>query len=416
MVHGTSILCPPVQQNVHQHTNVHVFTVVPVVVLESTLPVAVPVLAAVQANTPSTQRSHVKVVNLENFKRQHQLPSTLVNFVQLAKNLPQQVPRVPIVTMVNSKLQTTLKLLFAKHAQQVGMQQQRKRRANPVKRVNFKNWEQPPSTVVNFVQQEQSLFLKVPRATIVRKVHSKIKAMRTWPLVNIAQPDTNTSARPKVALNAPSTPSNPRLRLLLQHVRVVMQAKAVEIWTDNPHVNKTNVHAQRPMSLRQQVLIALDTMPTFVPVVIREKSWYHLCVHNVPWAKQRLDLLLRVSRVPRDNTKVKMEQEPSTIVNCAALVDTVIKINNHRLLRAKIVLPVVGPMPLATVLLLLEPRVLLVPKGPTILCPNKAQTRASIADQGRTTMSKDKMPPPIAKVALLVHTAHRTVQQRQALV
>lgn len=45
MVHGTSILCPPVQQIVHRHSNVHVFTVVPVVVLESTLPVVVLVLA-----------------------------------------------------------------------------------------------------------------------------------------------------------------------------------------------------------------------------------------------------------------------------------------------------------------------------------------------------------------------------------
>jgi len=152
-----------------------------------------------------------------------------------------------------------------------------------------------------------------------------------------------------------------------------------------------------------------------VPIVTQEKFGNYLGVQNVPWAKQRLDLLLRVLRVPRGNTKVKMKQEPSTIVNRAALVHTVIKINKHRLLRAKIVLPVVGPMPRATVLLLLEPRVLLVPKVPTILCPNKAQTRASIADQGRTTMSKEKMPPPIAKVALLVHTAHRTVQQRQTL-
>jgi hypothetical protein len=43
---------------------------------------------AVPVNTLPVQRSHVKVVKLENFKRQHQLPSTLVNFVQLAKNLP----------------------------------------------------------------------------------------------------------------------------------------------------------------------------------------------------------------------------------------------------------------------------------------------------------------------------------------
>lgn len=163
------------------------------------------------------------------------------------------------------------------------------------------------------------------------------------------------------------------------------------------------------------MLIALSTKPTFVPVVIQEKLWHYLGVQNVPWAKQRLDLLLRVLRVPRGNTKVKMEQEPSTIVNRATLVHTVININKHRLLRAKIVLPVVGPVPWATVLLLLEPRVLLVPKVPTILCPNKAQTRASIADQGRTTMSKEKMPPPIAKGALLGHTAHRTVQQRQTL-
>ena len=88
MGHGTSILCPAAQQIVHQHTNVHVFTVLPVVVLENILPVAVLVLAAVPVNTLSTQRSHVKVVKLENFKRQHQLPSTLVNFVQLEKNLP----------------------------------------------------------------------------------------------------------------------------------------------------------------------------------------------------------------------------------------------------------------------------------------------------------------------------------------
>ena len=196
MGHGNSILCPPVQQNVHQHTNVHVFTVLPVVVLENILPVAVLVLTviegrlkvkkakvlvclailvllvkqvkllallvrldlmqkvkllalfvilesikvhqvkflvtiailallveqqvkllalpvatvntksflmvhraktAVPVNTLPVQRSHVKVVKVENFKRQHHLPSTLVNFVQLAKNLPQKVPRVSIV-------------------------------------------------------------------------------------------------------------------------------------------------------------------------------------------------------------------------------------------------------------------------------------------------------------------------------
>ena len=204
------------------------------------------------------------------------------------------------------------------------MQQQRKRRANPVKRVNFKNWEQPPSTVVNFVKQEKSLVLQIPRATIVRVVHSKIKTMRSRPLVNRAQPDTNTSARQKVVLNAPSIPSNPRLQLLLQHVRVVMQAKAVEIWTDNPHVNKTNVHAQRPMSLRQQVLIALCTMTTFVPSVIREKLWFHLCVHNVPWAKQRLDLLHRAMHAPRANTKIKT-QRPRTVVKIASRASTAIK-------------------------------------------------------------------------------------------
>jgi hypothetical protein len=146
--HGTSILCPAAQQIVHQHTNVHVFTVLPVVVLETILPVAVLVKTvilesikvkkakllallvrlenmvthqvlpfatlaalvntknflmvhraktAVPVNTLPVQRSHVKVVKVENFKRQHQLPSTLVNFVQLAKNLPQKVPRVSIV-------------------------------------------------------------------------------------------------------------------------------------------------------------------------------------------------------------------------------------------------------------------------------------------------------------------------------
>ena len=134
------------------------------------------------------------------------------------------------------------------------------------------------------------------------------------------------------------------------------------------------------------MLIAPCTKPTFVPIVTQEKFGNYLGVQNVPWAKQRLDLLLRVLRVPRGNTKVKMELEPSTIVNRATLVHTVIKINKHRLLRAKIVLPVAGLVPWAMVFPL-EPRVLLVPKVPTILCPNKAQTRASIADQGRTTMS-----------------------------
>jgi len=145
--------------------------------------------------------------------------------------------------MVNSKLKTPLKLLFAKHVQKVGMHQQKKRRAHPVQKVNFKSWEQPPSTVVNFVQQEKSLILQVPRATIVRVVHSKTKAMSSRRLVNIAQPDTNTSIRQKVVHDAQSIRFNPRLRLLLQHVRVVHQAKAVELWTDNPHVSKTNAHA-----------------------------------------------------------------------------------------------------------------------------------------------------------------------------
>ena len=123
--------------------------------------------------------------------------------------------------MVNTKIKTLLKLLFAKHVQKVGMHQQKKRRAHPVKRVNFKSWEQPPSTVVNFVQQEKSLVLKELRATIVRVVHSKIKAMRPRRLVNIAQPDTNTPVRQKVVQDAQSIRSNPRLRRLLLHVRVV---------------------------------------------------------------------------------------------------------------------------------------------------------------------------------------------------
>ena len=144
--------------------------------------------------------------------------------------------------MVNTKIKTLLKLLFAKHVQKVGMHQQKKRRAHSVKGVNFKK-EQPPSTVVNFVQQEKSLVLKELRATVVRVVHSKIKAMRPRRLVNIAQPDTNTSIRQKVVHDAQSIRFNPRLRFLLQHVRVVHQGKAVEIWTDNPHVNKTNAHA-----------------------------------------------------------------------------------------------------------------------------------------------------------------------------
>lgn len=147
--------------------------------------------------------------------------------------------------MVNTKIKTLLKLLFAKHVQKVGMHQQKKRRAHPVKRVNFKSWEQPPSTIVNFVQQEKSLILQVPRATIVRVVHSKIKAMRSRRLVNIALVDTNTSIRQKVVHHAQPIRSNPRLRFLLQHVRVVHQGKAVEIWTDNPHVNKTYAHVQR---------------------------------------------------------------------------------------------------------------------------------------------------------------------------
>jgi hypothetical protein len=113
-----------------------------------------------------------------------------------------------------------------------------------VTRVNFKK-EQPPSTIVNFVQQEKSLILKVLRATIVRVVHSKIKAMRSRRLVNIALVDTNTSIRQKVVHHAQPIRSNPRLRFLLQHVRVVHQGKAVEIWTDNPHVNKTYAHVQR---------------------------------------------------------------------------------------------------------------------------------------------------------------------------
>ena len=45
--HGNSIICPAAQQDVHQHTNVHVFTVLPVVVLESILPVAVLVKTAI---------------------------------------------------------------------------------------------------------------------------------------------------------------------------------------------------------------------------------------------------------------------------------------------------------------------------------------------------------------------------------
>ena len=76
--------------------------------------------------------------------------------------------------------------------------------------------------------------------------------------------------------------------------------------------------------LLQQVLIVLQTMPTFAAAALPEKLWYQACVPNVLWAQQRLDLLPLAMRVPRANTKIKTQRQ-YTVVKIASPASTVIK-------------------------------------------------------------------------------------------
>jgi hypothetical protein len=93
--------------------------------------------------------------------------------------------------------------------------------------------------------------------------------------------------------------------------------------------------------LLQQVLIVLQIMPTFAAAALPAKLWYQACVPNVLWAKQRLDLLHRAMRVPRVNTKIKI-QRPRTVAKSASPASTATKLGRVSVPPANPALLVVG--------------------------------------------------------------------------
>ena len=243
-------------------------------------------------------------------------------------------------------------------------------------------------------------------------------------LVNFVPPGTNTAVvRRPVVPNAQPIPSNPRLRPLPQHVRIVARAKALELCRVNPLVNKTCVPVV-VRGLQPQVLIVLHTVVTFVAVVLLEKCalvgkrvrQLMVIAINVLRVKPPLALTPRAMLALRVNTKMKMAQEQHTIVKIVVPEHTATKPNKLLHHRARIVSRDDGRPRPATASVPVVLGALPVAKARTTRRPRKVPTRALIVAKASTTMWKDKTPKVIVKIAMPVRTIRRKVPLPRLLV
>jgi len=185
---------------------------------------------------------------------------------------------------------------------------------------------------------------------------------------------------------------------------IAAQAR-INLQRDKAVATTTSVPATTKEEKQQQESIARPTTQSCVLGALPVKYWtlVVLFVSNALREKRRRVLLDRVPPAWKVNTKTKTVR-PCTVARLALGANTAINPNKKQLIRVKIALRGVGPLPLVTVLRLRTPRVPHVAKANTIRCPDKVQTHAPVAPKANTTTLKVKTRRTIAPIAQPVHT------------